>query len=335
MPSVAKKDLIHAIKAAFYASGAELVRQRCDAARKPWSFRVVLGGATYDFAVFIWTLTHGGGRRDSNELRIQMTGATSPLEQRPNQKPLLLGYDPQRRLFAGFEFSKHVVFGASPSIQVLSSELARASLSGLSIAVKGNSESAIGIRPDHLLIYAVRSDELHQMTSSQSVSRLLLEAPDLTRIKTVERIDGADLSEDRRKVLREVMSWSRDSRFRSQVMNTYGGRCSVTKMQLRLVDAAHVLAVSDCRSNDDVTNGILLTPTFHRAYDMNLIYLEYGNQALRMRVNERLVSELVADGLGDNLSLIRDALADPLHLPEDRDKWPSRDMVDFARERIS
>lgn len=334
MPSLAKRDLMRAIEDAFYRSGADAVRRLCDASRKPWSFRITLGSATYDFAIFIWTMTHGGGQRDSDELRIQMTNVSSPLEQRQGQKSLLLGYEPVLGLFAGFDCSKHLVFGASPSIQVLKSELAMASRAGLSIAVKANAESAIGIRPDHLMVYAMRSDDLHHMTSSRAVSQLLLDAPDLSRSVEAGRAEGVGLGGDRGRVLKEVLALSRDSRFRSKVLETYGGRCSVTGMQLRLVDAAHVLAVSDPRSDDLVTNGILLSPTFHRAYDRNLIYLEYCDSDLRMRVNRQLVADLGAAGLGGNARLIEEALMGPLHLPSDPANWPGRDMVSFARERI-
>jgi putative restriction endonuclease len=60
-------------------------------------------------------------------------------------------------------------------------------------------------------------------------------------------------------------------------------------MQLRLVDAAHIPPVGAPGSLDDVTNGIALSPTFHRVYNAGLIFLT-GDY--RMNVNQRRVAEL-------------------------------------------
>jgi len=52
-------------------------------------------------------------------------------------------------------------------------------------------------------------------------------------------------------------------------------------MQLRLVDAAHILPVHTEETIDDVRNGIALSPTYHRAFDGGLIYLD-ENYAMRI-----------------------------------------------------
>jgi putative restriction endonuclease len=57
-------------------------------------------------------------------------------------------------------------------------------------------------------------------------------------------------------------------------MFAYGNRCAVTRVQLRLVDAAHILPVGTTGSADHVRNGIALSPTYHRAFDAGLIYLD-------------------------------------------------------------
>lgn len=45
-------------------------------------------------------------------------------------------------------------------------------------------------------------------------------------------------------------------------------------MQLRLIDAAHILPVGAKDSNDEVNNGLCLALTYYRAYDRCLIYLD-------------------------------------------------------------
>ncbi len=69
---------------------------------------------------------------------------------------------------------------------------------------------------------------------------------------------------------------ARDSAFRRVVLEVYDYRCAATGMRLfvpgvgALMDAAHLIPFAESR-NDSPTNGIALTPTFHRALDRRLI----------------------------------------------------------------
>lgn len=68
----------------------------------------------------------------------------------------------------------------------------------------------------------------------------------------------------------------RDSAFRRVVLEVYDYRCAATGMRLlvpgvgALMDAAHLIPFAQSR-DDSPTNGIALTPTFHRALDRYLI----------------------------------------------------------------
>lgn len=53
--------------------------------------------------VYAWTLTHGGRTSLPDEFRIQMTTVSSPLALNPHGLTVLLGYEPNLRLFAGFD----------------------------------------------------------------------------------------------------------------------------------------------------------------------------------------------------------------------------------------
>jgi len=64
------------------------------------------------------------------------------------------------------------------------------------------------------------------------------------------------------------------SRTALAVRNAFMPRCAVTRIQLRLVEAAHILPVGAPGSIDHVCNGLALSPTFHRAFDDALIYLD-------------------------------------------------------------
>ena len=85
-------------------------------------------------------------------------------------------------------------------------------------------------------------------------------------------------------------------------------------MQLRLVEAAHILPVGAPGSVEDITNGIALSPTYHRAYDGGLIFL---TNDYRMDVNDRRVSALRTANLLGGLEGLRGSLGRVL-LPPDR-----------------
>lgn len=97
-------------------------------------------------------------------------------------------------------------------------------------------------------------------------------------------------------------------------------------MQLRLVDAAHILPVGAPGSLDDVTNGIALSPTYHRAFDAGLIFL---TQDYRMDLNHSRVTELQAANLIGGLDTLWETLGRVL-LPPDRRQWPALPLIQRA-----
>lgn len=97
----------------------------------------------------------------------------------------------------------------------------------------------------------------------------------------------------------------------------------MTRVQLRLVDAAHILPVGALGSADHVRNGIALSPTYHRAFDAGLVYLD---EQYRMRLNRAQLRALETL----NLALGIDAFREPLgtiFLPPDPNQRPSADFI--------
>lgn len=125
-----------------------------------------------------------------------------------------------------------------------------------------------------------------------------------------------------------VSRLSRSANFREQIMNAYGQRCAVTRMQLRLVEAAHILPVAAPGSADHVCNGLALSPTYHRAFDNGLIYLD---DRMRMKLNPEKQVEL------ESLQLVGgiDAFKSPLgriYLPANREARPNLRFVRKANK---
>lgn len=291
----------------------------------PRKFIVEHSGNVVDVWVYAWNLTHGGHTRSPDEFRIQMTSVDSPLDLNPTGYTVLMGYYSDLRVFAGFDLSKHSIFTAgSPSVQVHIDALHQALQTGFSFHSKGNDEIAVGVRPDQLLNYIVCSDSLHKFGPEGPVRASLNEAIDPTRI--VEA--ASELPEtERQRIIHEVNRYSRDGNFRKAILNAYDNRCAVTRIQMRLVEAAHIVPVKAEGGSDHVSNGVCLSPTIHRAYDNCLIYLD-GD--LIMRMNEEKATQLMNDGVEGGLDRIRAFLDKPIHLPIDVGQRPRKQFIERA-----
>src|SRR6266852_3438656 len=210
-----------------------------------------------------------------------MTTVRSPLPMGTGGPTILIGYDATRNLFAGFDLERHRTFTTgSPSVQIDINELRRAETEGLSFHRKSNDEIATGIRPDMFMAYAMNATLLHRYGREANIRRLLTQA---VIEQPIRQQEIQPLSAERQRIIAEVSRLSRDARFKQRVIFAYGNRCAVTRVQLRLVDAAHILPVGAPGSTDVVRNGLALSPTYHRAFDAGLIYLD---EDCAMRLNE-------------------------------------------------
>jgi len=289
----------------------------------PKRYHVSSGQVSLSLWVYIWTVTHGGGTaRPRDEYRIQLTGVTPPLALNPDGATILMGYEPNLNCFAGFDLSKHTMFSRrSPSIQINVNSLRSALRDGLAFARKGNDEIAIAFRPDHILSYAMHSEALHFHGADVTVSDLLARVSTFAPVQTSEI---AQLPAERQRIVTTLSRLSRDNASRRKVIIAYDRKCAVTGLQLKLVDAAHILPVGAEGSSDDVSNGIALSPTYHRAYDQGLIYL---SDNLEMRINPTKERELVRLRLHGGLQDFKSSLGHQILLPPDRRQWPAAEYI--------
>jgi len=112
-----------------------------------------------------------------------------------------------------------------------------------------------------------------------------------TRFEDIDSEEIGALTQERKIIVSEVSRFSRSASFRSQVLNAYQNRCAITGIQLKLVQAAHILPVAFEGSVDHVTNGIALSPTFHQAYDNGIIYID---EEFVLRWDHRFNSEPIS-----------------------------------------
>lgn len=272
--------------------------------------------------VYAWTLTWAH-RSNPDEFRVQLTGVPSPLPLNPSGETLLLGYEPSRGIFAAFDPMRHRQFTVgSNSIYVDTSEIGRAEALGLAFDRKLTGEVVVGTRPDQLLAYIESAELLH---GSGSDPGLHAEIEAATASATGPPAPPTAATE-RERIINTVSRLARRGNFRRDVLEAYGSTCAVTGLQLRVVQAAHILPVAAPGSVDEVRNGIALSPTYHIAYDDGLIYLD---DSLEMRLNYDRVGELNSMSLQGGLEVFAAPLG-PIRLPADSSKRPDVELIEKA-----
>lgn len=325
MPAISPKALVGAITNAIAESGYT-ARLASPVREHPRRFILSGPGSPNTLSVYAWTLTFGGRPNLPNEYRIQMTSVTSPLDDKPGGPTILIGYEPELNLFGGFDLERHRTFTTgSPSVQINRLELEAAETEGMIFQRKSNDEIAIGFRPDMLMAYANNAADLHRYGRDARMFRLLNEA---VQTEVVPR-EIEDLPAERQRILREVSRLTRAADFRQRILFTYGNRCAVSRVQLRLVDAAHILPVGAPRSSDHVRNGLCLSPTYHRAFDSGLIYLD---EDYRMQINPGQLELLETANLAGGLDVFRARLGERIFLPPDRSQRPGLDYIRRANK---
>jgi putative restriction endonuclease len=327
MPALKHDEIVSAIVDAFSEAGAAAVSVP-GVPPHPKKFYITTSAPTFPLWIYAWTLTHGGGRaRPEHEYRIQLTSVQPPLPLNPEGPTLLLGYEPNTRCFAGFDIKKHRRFSTnSPSIQINIDALRNAQRDGFCFVTKGNDEIAVGFRSDNLLAYTLAYSELHR---SGTVPAILEVISRISSFLDVSREEIGSFSQGRQRTIATVSRLVRDSAFRNKITVAYDRKCAVTGMQLRLVDAAHILPVGAPESSDDVSNGLCLSPTYHRAYDNGLIYLA---EDMRMRINPGKREELVSLRLDGGLCAFESTLGNRIFLPPDRKQWPCAKFIRAANQ---
>jgi len=327
MPAVAPSVLVNSILNAIQESGgAGIYLSETDRVH-PRKFYITHLDKSFSLWIYIWTLTHGGRVSLPNEYRIQMTSVRSPLQINPNGYTVLLGFHPDLKILAGFDLQRHQVFTTgSPSVQINIDAIHGALQNGLSFTTKDNEEIAVGIRSDQFLNYVYNSIQFHNNGSDIQTYNLMVKA---AKSEEIEQVELEPLNTERKLVVSNVKRYSRNANFRKQVLNAYENRCAITRAQLELVDAAHILPVAEEGSCDHISNGLALSPTMHRAFDNSLIYLD---EEYNIRLNEKKIVELRNNNLSDGLNQFNLYLNRLIHLPADPNQKPSVEFITMANK---
>jgi len=96
------------------------------------------------------------------------------------------------------------------------------------------------------------------------------------------------------------------------VLRAYPYRCCLTGVALRLMDAAHIVPVSDPTSTDEPRNGVALNALMHRAYGCGLLGLLPGGKPA---INQRMLKRLRKEKLDAGFELLQGLLPPTMTLP--------------------
>ena len=161
MPALPPEQLVAAITNAITESGfsGQIVSP---VRRNPRRFIITGPNAPLAVTAYAWTLTFGGRQNLQNEYRIQMTSVESPLEMGADGPTVLIGYEPDLNLFAGFDLQRHRTFTTGSPRCRSTARNSAGPKPGLSFHRKSNDEIAVGIRPDMFMAYAMNAQMLHR-----------------------------------------------------------------------------------------------------------------------------------------------------------------------------
>ena len=323
MSRLSKPQLLQVVASAIGSAGWRLLYLGQE---HPFRIKVYSADDNYTVRIYIWNITHGGGpARPASEYRIQVTGFDQ-FEPEPGGQTLILGWWSEVGVFAGFDFSKHQApLGSSPSLQIREECLRQAYTDGLAACRKGNDEIAIAFRPEFLVEYIRNLTKLHSFGDSE---------PDLELLETAARLpetinDAAlqSTSPERRVVVRSVQQRVRSANFRARVLTSYDHSCAFCGLQLELVQAAHILPVTQSQSTDETYNGIAACFLHHAAYDRGLITFD---QAYRVEINDEEIERLAAIERVGELARFRSELRPIILLPPEVRDRPQIEFVGLA-----
>lgn len=297
-----------------------------DISNHPFVLKIYNESESYLVRIYIWNLTHGGGaKRPKEEYRIQITG-TDQFLKKEGETTLILGWWSDMDVFAGFDFNKHTSkLGFSPSFQIREESLRKAYINGVSPCDKGNQEIAIAFRPDFFIDYLRNLDVLHQFGESKKDLEILEEVAE-NKMEFNEAL-LEQVTQPRQIAVKSIHKKLRDNSFKARVLTAYGHKCAFSGMQLRLIDAAHIIPVSHIGSTDETYNGIALSALYHRAFDRSLVTFNENYQIL---VNQVAVAKLKATNLDGGIHEFVQQLRPMIQVPPAVNDRPNVHLIKEA-----
>jgi len=133
---------------------------------------------------------------------------------------------------------------------------------------------------------------------------------------------------ERRYGTREVRTRLHQARFRWLVLPAYREQCAICRLrEIRLLDAAHIVADRDPAGSASIANGLSLCTIHHRAFDQNLVGVD---PRFRVHVSRRLREE----DDGPMLELLKGFHGERIVVPVSASRRPDPDRLAQRFERF-
>jgi len=324
VPPLRKPALFRLFEDALRASGLNFLRLSPEG-EHPCGYQIIGQDFSFRLRVYIWNLSFGGRVALPDEWRIQVTGLPEidghqRFIQEVGGKTAVLGWCEDLRVFAAYDVERHLgALGGSPSIQIRQPALEAARLNGLAHHFRGEEEVAFAVKPSYMGVYLANMEQLHACGSSEEAMHLLEEISEDPDAVDSEEIEER-APEARRYAVVSTMKALRDANFKDRVLTAYSHACAMCGMQLKLLDAAHILPAAHPDSTDETKNGISLCTLHHRAFDHGLVTFD---ASYRIHRNEGMEREFVRSGLDGGLDGFRANLFPMIEVPPDRADRPA------------
>lgn len=283
-------------------------------------------GQSVSLRIYIWNCTHGGGKkRAADEYRVQLTKI--PKAANGKERLIVLGWHDAYKVFVAFDPRRHIAqAGESPSAQIKESALEEANRNMFAAHVNSKGETIIAMRPSFFMTYVANAEQLHKFGKLAEL-KLLNEIGE-TRGKTKAGQFSKIAGKKRKEVLRIIKQKVRDADFRDRIMTAYKSTCAMCGIQMKLIDAAHIVPVESPKSTDDTNNGIALCALHHRAFDNGLVSFD---SKYKIEVNQDRLQKLSAQNLDGGYNIFKNNLRAVIEIPADRRDHPHPSHIKLGR----
>lgn len=175
----------------------------------------------------------------------------------------------------------------------------------------------VGSRPNHYQPFYptyVEEDEPANLRVLLTFGKMRGPYDEREPVQIVDKIE-------RRYVVREVKQRIHQAQFRGAVLPAHSDRCTICRLrEVRLLDAAHIVADAEEAGEPVVSNGLSLCSIHHRAFDEDLIGI---SPDYLVHVSHRLLD----DGDGPMLDVLKRSQATTIELPDRRTLRPDRERL--------
>jgi putative restriction endonuclease len=266
---------------------------------------------------YLWTVTpdrSARGARPPGEFKIQLIvdgqgrGARGSIET-AGATTALLGYSPDYGVFVGWEARIYSDFAYSANVQVRDALLAEARNTGWAVgqprSIRNTTEVRVAFSPGNLLHFLrlSRQADADGLVGAWREAFFLSRIPNHPPAQMPARSSQLDTFIERERERLTATRLSRDSRFAPVVKEQFGHSCSLCRLQLEIVEAAHIIPIHEPRGRDQVWNGLALCPNHHRLFDARRFVIAEG---LIVRVDFQALEFLRESGRAEGEKLLTD-----------------------------